>query len=227
MAQSKLRAMNRTGKTVSWSVWIGVALVAAMLGLGLVLMKLKFMGAAQSGPLPVISQVPVFTLTNQFGQPVTLENLKGRVWVADIIFTRCAGPCPAMTRRLRELQDALPVASKARLVTLTTDAEHDTPAVLAKYAEKFGADAQRWSFLTGDKVGVANLAIDGLKLTAIEKPAAERTDPADLFVHSTIFVVVDKQGRLRGSFQTQGDFVDWPTAKQQILAAIKQLENEP
>jgi protein SCO1/2 len=219
--------MNRTGKTVSWSVWIGVLLVTAMLGLGLVLMKLKFMSAAQGHTLPVISQVPAFTLTNQFVQPVTLENLKGRVWVADIIFTRCAGPCPVMTRRLRELQDALPVAGNTRLVTLTTDADFDTSAVLAKYAEKFGADAQRWSFLTGDKVVVANLAIDGLKLTAIEKPAAERTDPADLFVHSTIFVVVDKQGRLRGSFQTQGDFVDWPTAKGQILAAIKQLENEP
>ena len=219
--------MNRTGKTVSWSVWIGVALVTVMLGLGLVLVKLKSMSGAQSPALHVIGQVPAFTLTNQLGQPATLADLKGRVWVADIIFTRCAGPCPVMTRRLRELQDALPVASSTRLVTLTTDADYDSPAVLAKYAEKFGADAQRWSFLTGDKVAVANLAIDGLKLTAIEKPAAERTDPADLFVHSTIFVVVDKQGRLRGSFQTQGDFVDWPTAKQHILAAIKQLENEP
>lgn len=219
--------MNRTGKAVSWSVWIGVALVTTLLALALLLVKLMATREAQASKLPVISQVPAFTLTNQLGQPATLENLRGRVWVADIIFTRCAGPCPVMTHKMRELQDALPTASEARLVTLTTDADHDTSAVLQKYAEKFGADAHRWNFLTGDKVAIANLAIDGLKLTAVEKSATDRTDPADLFVHSTIFVIVDKQGRLRGSFQTMGDLVDWPSAKQHILATIKQLENEP
>jgi len=99
--------------------------------------------------------------------------------------------------------------------------------VLQTYAAKFGADPARWQYLTGDKVAVANLAIDGLKLTAIAKPPAERTDAADLFVHSTIFVVVDKLGRLRGAFETQGDHVSWPEVKQRILAAVKQLEQEP
>ena len=64
-------------------------------------------------------------------------------------------------------------------------------------------------------------------LTTIAKPPEERTDPADLFVHSTIFVVVDKLGRLRGAFETQGDHVSWPEVKQRILAAVKQLEQEP
>ena len=91
---------------------------------------------------------------------------------------------------------------------------------------RFGADAKRWTFLTGDKVAVAKLAIDGLKLTAVAKPPKERTDPADLFVHSTIFVIVDKAGRLRGAFQTQGEQVSWPAMKQQILADLKQLERE-
>ncbi len=219
--------MNRTGRTVSWSVWIGVALVTAMLALALMLAKLQSARLVQPPELPVISQVSPFALTNQLGQPVTLESIKGHVSVVDIIFTRCAGPCPLMTRRLRELQDALPAASKAQLVTLTTDADYDTPAVLHKYAEKFGAKPERWSFLTGDKVAIANLAIDSLKLTAIEKKPAERTAPADLFVHSTIFVIVDKHGQLRGSFQTQGEMVSWPESKQQIMAAIKKLESEP
>jgi cytochrome oxidase Cu insertion factor (SCO1/SenC/PrrC family) len=219
--------MNQTGRSVSWSLWIGVALVTAMLALGLVLVKLKAMSSASGTALPVISRVPAFNLTNQLGQPVTLENLLGHVWVADIIFTRCAGPCPVMTRQMRQLQDALPATSITKLVSLSTDADYDTPTILQKYAEKAGSDAQRWSFLTGDKRAIANLAIDGLKLTAVEKKPEERTDPADLFIHSTIFVIVDKQGQLRGSFQTGGELIDWAESKQQILAAIKKLESEP
>ena len=219
--------MNRTGKAVSWSVWIGIALVAVTLTLALMLWKLQSLRVVPAPALPVISQVSAFTLTNQLGQPVTLENLKGRVWVGDIIFTRCAGPCPVMTGKMRELQDALPTGSSARLVTLTTDPETDTPAVLRRYAEKFGANAERWNFLTGGKRMIANLAMDGLKLSAVPTKPEERTDAADLFVHTTIFVIVDKQGQLRGSFQTQGEMVDWAASKKKILTTVKQLENEP
>lgn len=225
--RSNFRAMNRTGKTLSWSVWIGLALIIATLAVALMLVKLKSQLEPGIAPLPVIGPVPTFALTNQLGNRVTLDDLKGRVWVADIIFTRCAGPCPVMTRQMRELQDSLPADSRAQLVTLTTDAEYDTPTVLKEYAVKFGANPERWNFLTGRPKDVANLAIDGLKLTAIAKKPEERTDPVDLFVHSTIFVAVDPQGRLRGVFETQGDHVDWPQVKQQILAAVRQLEKEP
>lgn len=223
---SSFRAMNRTGKAVSWSVWIGVALVAVTLALALVMWKLMSMRVAPAPGLPVISQVAAFSLTNQLGQPVTLETLKGRVWVADIIFTRCAGPCPLMTLKMRELQDALPADSRAQLVTLTTDAAYDTPAVLQKYAEKSGAKPERWNFLTGQPKDIAGLAIEGLKLTAIAKKPEERTDPADLFVHSTICVVVDKQGRLRGAYETLGDDVNWPQARKNILDSVRVLEGE-
>ena len=219
--------MKHPGRTLGWSVWVGFGLIIAPLALALVMFKLKSELAARPPQLPVISAVPAFTLTNQLGQPVTLDTLNGRVWIADIIFTRCAGPCPVMTRQMRELQDALPADSRAQLITLTTDAEYDTPPVLKQYGEKFDAKPDRWSFLTGQPKDVANLAIDGLKLTAIAKKPEERTDPADLFVHSTIFVAVDKRGRLRGVFETQGDHVNWPRAKQQILGAVRQLECEP
>ena len=219
--------MNRTGKVVSWSVWIGIALVAVTLTLALMLWKLQSLRVVPAPALPVISQVSAFTLTNQLGQPVTLENLKGRVWVADVIFTRCAGPCPVMTRHMRELQDALPAASAAQLITLTTDADFDTPPVLLKYAEHFGANPQRWRFLTGDKRLIAALAMDDLKLSAVPTKPEDRKDDADLFVHTSIFVIVDKQGRLRSSCQTQGEMVDWAASKARILATVKQLENEP
>jgi cytochrome oxidase Cu insertion factor (SCO1/SenC/PrrC family) len=98
---------------------------------------------------------------------------------------------------------------------------------LKAYAERFQADPQRWTFLTGTKKDIANLAIDSLKLTAIEKKPEERESPQDLFVHSTIFVLADKRAQLRGVFETTGDGIEPENVKAQILAAVKQLEREP
>lgn len=215
--------MNPAPRQLSRLVWVGVALCAALLLLTLAVAMLRTPGAR---PLPALGQVSDFTLTNQLGQPVTLADLRGRVWVADIIFTRCAGPCPRMTRQMKELQGALPASGSTRLVTLTTDPEFDTPAVLDRYAKRFGADPQRWQFLTGTKTQIAGLAIDSLKLTAIEKKPEERQTPQDLFIHSTIFVVVDGRGQLRGVFETSGENMEWPQAREQILAAVERLERE-
>lgn len=183
--------------------------------------------SAPVAPLPIIGSVADFSLTDQAGRQVTLADLRGKVWVADIIFTRCPGPCARMTRQMKELQTGLPASSAAKLVSLTTDAEFDTPPVLQKYAERFGVMPGNWIFLTGDPRAVASLAIDSLKLTAVEKPAAERTSPEDLFVHSTIFVVMDKRARLRVVFETGGEDVDWAKSKADILTAVSQLEREP
>ena len=211
---------------IRWPVWSGLALVVVTFLAVVVLAGLKLHNA-QGRPLPVIGPIADFGLTNQSGRAVSLADLRGKVWVADIIFTRCGGPCPRMTRQMKELQEAMPAGSQAKHVTLTTDADFDTPPVMKAYAERFGADLNRWMFLTGTRQGIAKLAIDSLKLTAIEKKPEERETPQDLFVHSTIFVVADKQARLRGVFETGGDGVDPRTVQTQILAAVRQLEREP
>jgi protein SCO1 len=216
---------DRQAGTFGWGLWIGLALVGVTLVLILLLAGLKSVGP-RNAPLPVIGPVADFVLTNQNGRAVSLADLRGRVWVADMIFTRCPGPCLKMTRQMKELQDALPSGSRAQLISLTTDADFDTPQVLKAYAERFQADTNRWMFLTGPKREIASLAIDSLKLTAIEKKPEERTSPQDLFVHSTIFVLVDKQARLRGVFETTGEGIDPQQVKIQILAAVEQLERE-
>ncbi len=179
----------------AWPLLIGLMLVVLTLLAAFLFAGLRARQAPSQAP-PVYGQIADFMLTNQNGRVVSLGDLRGRVWVADIIFTRCAGPCPKMTRQMKELQDALPPESEARLVTLTTDPDFDTPPVLKAYAERFGADPSRWMFLTGAKPEIARLAIDSLKLTTVEKKPAERESPQDLFVHSTIFVVADKQARI-------------------------------
>jgi len=208
-----------------WTVGVGLMLLVLALSLAFLLAKAQSRLARQ--PLPVLAPVADFSLTNQNNAAVSLADLRGKVWVADIIFTRCPGPCLRMTRQMKELQDALSQDNSTRLVSLTTDADNDTPEVLKAYATKYGADASRWMFLTGTKKQINNLAVDSLKLSAVEKKPEERVTPEDLWVHSTIFVIIDKRAQLRGIFQTGGDDVSWPSEKKKLLAAVKQLESEP
>ena len=217
--------MQPKARRISATVFAGAAVFGVALALTAMFAALN--SRAAHPPAPVIGQVGDFALTNENGAAVSLANLRGRVWVADIIFTRCPGQCLRMSKQLEGLQAALPSSSQSRLVSLTTDPDFDTPPVLTKYGKRFDADTNRWMFLTGTKKEIANLAVSSLKLSAVEKKPEDRQSPDDLFVHSTVFVVVDKQARLRGVFQTGGDDVEWPVEKEKILACVQQLEREP
>lgn len=217
-------ADRRSGR-IGWAIWGGLLLLGVTMVAAVFLASVKARRASAQH-LPTYGQIADFALTNETGSVVSLTDLRGRVWIADIIFTRCPGPCLGMTRQMKELQDALPPDSQAKLVTLTTDPDFDTPAVLRAYAERFKADPGRWTFLTGTKSEIAKLAIDSLKLTAVEKKAEERESPQDLFVHSTIFVIADKLGQLRGVFETVGEGIDPRQVQAQLLAAVRELERE-
>ena len=218
--------MADTPQQLPRTLWIGIVLLLVVLSLAYALSLMELNHTHRPSALPVIGPVVAFTLTNQDGQVTTLADLSNRVWVADIIFTRCAGSCPIMSKQMASLQDALPPASRARLVTLTTDPDFDTPPVLKKYGERYGANSSRWTFLTGTKSEIGQLAANSLKLSAVPVKPEDRQNPADLFIHSTIFVIVDQHARLRGTFETQGDGVDWTNVQPRIIAAMKQLEHE-
>ncbi|MFM1768786.1 MAG: hypothetical protein RJA22_1315 [Verrucomicrobiota bacterium] len=192
--------MNPPARRLQWLVW---GALAATVGAILAAFLIQRARGPKLPPLPVLFSVPAFTLTNQAGAAFDTASLRGQVWVADIIFTRCPGPCARMTRRLAELQAALPASAPVRFVTLTTDPEHDTPAVLQQYARRFDADPARWQFLTGSKAQIAAAAVGALKLTADPKAPAQMENPNDLFIHSTILVVVDKEGRARAVIETE------------------------
>ena len=216
--------MTDTPLQLPRTLWAGLVLLLVVLCLAYALSLLELNHTHRPAALPVLGPVADFTLMNQDGRVTTLADLTNHVWVADIIFTRCAGSCPVMSKQMESLQDALPAASRAKLVTLTTDPDFDTPPVMKKYGERYGAHFDRWMFLTGSKAELAGLAGTSLKLSAVPVQPEDRKNPADLFIHSTIFVVVDQHARLRGFFETEGDGVDWANVQPRIMEAVKQLE---
>ncbi|HEY2379806.1 MAG TPA: SCO family protein [Terriglobia bacterium] len=143
--------------------------------------------------------VPDFSLTDQTDRTVTMQELKGRAWVADFIFTNCGGTCPVMTEEMRKLQATLP--PNIRLVSFTVDPNRDTTKVLAAYAAEHGATRDRWLFLTGDKQALYDICIKGFKL-ALEDDAGTPLEP---ITHSTRFVLVDDQGQIRGYYSGTED----------------------
>jgi protein SCO1 len=151
---------------------------------------------------PVLGTVPPFSLTNRDGRPVTRETLAGSPWIADFVFTRCAASCPMMTARLAHLNRDLsggPPGKTVHLVSFSVDPDHDTPAVLARYAASFQAPP-RWLFLTGTVAEIHRLSRQGFKLAVDLPKAGDAGSAQEPILHSTRFVLVDGEGRIRGYY---------------------------
>jgi protein SCO1/2 len=193
-----------------------------LLGIGLVILTILAVALRERWkpePLPVLGRVTGFSLTNQLGATVTGESLIGQIWVADIIFTRCPGPCLLMTRNLGLLQRELRERDSVRFVSLTADPGYDTVDELLRYGERHGADPSRWHFLTGPKEEIYRFAIEDLKLSAEEIDPERRESLNDLFIHSTKMVLVDAEGQVRGYFE--GTEAEVP---RKLLGAIRRLQ---
>jgi len=145
--------------------------------------------------LPDYGALPGFLLTDHRRQPISLEQLSGSVWIANFIFTRCAGQCPMMSAQLAALQRSLTDAPDVQFVSFTVDPEHDTPETLADYATHYAANAHRWRLVTGPKEALYALARAGFRLGVGEDGSA-----VEPITHSVRFVLVDRAGRIRGYY---------------------------
>ena len=153
--------------------------------------------------MPILGRIPDFTLTERSGKTVRRSDLDGKVWIADFVFTRCAGACHLMTSRMQELQEKLRAEPGIRLVSFSVDPDYDTPAVLSAYAQKFHADPEKWVFLTGPKTVIYRLSEQHFHLGVSEIPLAERAAADQPVLHSTKFVLVDQAGRIRGYYDSE------------------------
>jgi len=145
--------------------------------------------------LPAFGYVGDWALTGIDGKPFGGGDLKGKAWIADFVFTRCAGPCPVMCEGMDKLVKLLPADPRLKFVSFSVDPDYDTPEVLREFAAQWKADPERWKFVTG--TGVFKLAYDRFKLMA--RPNPEPT-PGNQIIHSTRFTLVDDKGWMRGLY---------------------------
>ena len=142
----------------------------------------------------VMAVLPEFALLERDGSPVGRADLLGSPWVADFVFTRCAIYCPRLTARMKELRARLPAS--VRSVSFSVDPEHDTPEVLAEYAQRWGIEGREWLFLTGSRDATWSLIREGFLQPVEETPEVT----ASPILHSNRFVLVDSRARLRGFY---------------------------
>ena len=153
-------------------------------------------------PPPEFGTIPEFILQDQRGVAFGSENLRGKVWIANFIFTRCPTVCPALTERMWEIQHRTRnLSNTLHMVSFSVDPGFDTPEVLAEYARGYQASTARWSFLTGQYDAVANTVVEGLK---VGMPDAPESDILEIF-HGTHFVLVDADLEIRGYYASDDE----------------------
>jgi protein SCO1/2 len=156
--------------------------------------------------------VPYFKLIDADGREFSSkQQLQGKVWVANFIFTNCMGPCPRMSSQVRQVQRSVAEKSNVRLVSFTIDPKRDTPEVLKGYAKRFGAEAGLWFFLTGEQSELNRLSMDTFRLGPVNGNLE----------HSTRLVLVDGKGRIRGYYDSS-----YPESIQELLDGIQKLSKE-
>jgi len=182
-----VESSDRTRRGLLWGVLIVV--IVGIVGINI----WSLLRRHQSSDLVAHERVPDFSLISQHGTPLALSDLQGKIWVADFIFTRCVAACPIMTGKMQKLQDEFKSAD-VYFVSFSVDPEYDTSEVLSRYADSYGVNANKWFFLTGKKETIYHLTQKGFNL-AVGRQSTE-------ILHSSRFVLVDRQGQIRGYYDS-------------------------
>lgn len=157
-----------------------------------------------------------FTLTNQYGETITDTITNNKIYVADFFFATCQSICPKMSHQLKRVQDSFIDKKDFLILSHTVNPYFDTVEVLKRYAERYGAQKGKWHFLTGDKKTIYDLARFHYLVNADETEGE-----GDLFIHSELFLLIDKQKRIRGIYDGTDSL-----QVNQLIKDIRILEKE-
>ncbi|HEX4384326.1 MAG TPA: SCO family protein [Myxococcales bacterium] len=156
--------------------------------------------------LPILADLPQFSLVAEDEKPFTRDDMLGRVWVADFVFTSCADACPLLQSKMKKLQDRLiPLqqGGNISLLSISVDPERDTPAKLRDYAQIYGQRKGQWRYLTGQQREVERTVVRGFHTAMAKMPVAGADPHLEAFdiMHGERLVLVDRMGRIRGFYE--------------------------
>jgi len=207
--------MNKTG--------IFLIVFFLILGIAFVTYSLKF--SSKPEKLPVISantghHVQPFAFVNQEGDTITEADVKGKIYVVEYFFTTCKGICPKMNENMSTVYEAFRGNDKVKILSHSVDPKKDTVSAMKEYSLRFDADPEQWMFLTGDKKELYDAARYSYLISAVDDTSV--VDIESDFIHSDRFVLVDKDGFLRGRFYKGTDMNE----VNQLIGDIKKLLKE-
>ena len=151
---------------------------------------------AENGKDTIYHSIPPFSFINQNGDTITDKHYEGKIYVADYFFTTCRSICPQMTTQLLRVQEKFAYTKgMVEILSHTVNPENDSVEVLDDYANMVHADTSIWNFVTGDKKELYDIARKGYLLNALEGDGGP-----DDFIHSEMFILVDKEKHIRGIY---------------------------
>jgi protein SCO1/2 len=211
------RLQKAVGK---WPFWV------ALVGLIFALPIARALTGNPPRPPPVRGPIPEFRLVAQDGSPFGSDELRGKVWIANFVFTRCPTICPSFMERMADVRHRTRnVADEVHLVTFTVDPENDTPDRMAEYGRRFKASPRRWTLVTGPERDLRRVIVEAMKIAMGREPGGQGArnapvDPATGIFHGTRFVLVDRSMRIRGWHEPTDEGVD------ALLRDVQLLVNE-
>ena len=153
-----------------------------------------------AGNMISIGKAPQFTFVNQNNDTITEAYYTDKIYVVEFFFTTCPSICPIMTTNMLKIQDAFREETNFGIASFSIDPEYDTPTILKKYAEGYGATHPNWNFLTGEKAAIHTLSNEGFKIYANENMQAEGG-----FEHQGLFALIDASGEIVSRIDTWGN----------------------
>ena len=141
-------------------------------------------------------KVADFELFNQNGEKITQQNYENKIYVADFFFTSCPGICPKLTKNMASIQEAYKNDNDIMLLSHTVMPWRDSVPLLKDYAIKNNVLDNKWNLVTGDKDEIYQIARTGY----FADEDFTKTQDESNFIHTENFVLVDKQGYIRGVY---------------------------
>ncbi len=191
---------------ISKQIRFSIYLIVAALLFATFLLK----DSTKESSLPLLGMIPKFKFIDSEENLISRDDLTGKVWVADFIFTTCTMACPVMTGNMNLIHKTFKNDDQVRIVSISVYPEYDTPEVLKEYASRYDANTNRWHFLTGPEEDVKDVIKNGFKMGDYE----------DIIFHSEKFALIDQVGNIRGYYNGMKT-EDISTLKKDIISLLK------